>query len=144
MLVLRYLKATEYHWAGKSRNHDHEGVLSRVIYQFMPVNWTTYEWDIFSSPRRWFGFLGMLVMWAVVELNCFFLKFVLWYPPPHPVVGVRLLIWFGIALPPPGNTTNGSLTRNPFFFEFFFFAFPFFLWSHSIYSFIIINLFSGM
>jgi len=99
MIILRYLKATEYHWAGKAQAIQSGGVLYRVIYQFLPANWTTYQWDIFSSPHRWFGFLGMIVMWAFVELNCFFLKYVLWHPPPHPIVGFRLLIWFGLALP---------------------------------------------
>jgi len=36
---------------------------------------------------------------SVVELNCFFLKFVLWHPPPHYLVIGRLFLWFFIGLP---------------------------------------------
>jgi len=93
MLVLRYLEAKEYHWAGVLENP------TSILYQFMPENWTKYRWDVLSSPHRWFGFLIIIVMWAIVELNCFFLKYVLWHPPPHPIVGFRLVIWFFLSLP---------------------------------------------
>ena len=33
----------------------------------------------------------------VFELNAFFLKYVLWIPPPHALNHVRLALWFGIA-----------------------------------------------
>ena len=31
------------------------------------------------------------------ELNAFFLKYVLWIPPPHVLNHIRLALWFGMA-----------------------------------------------
>jgi hypothetical protein len=38
-----------------------------------------YEWSVFSSVRRFFMVAMMIVMMEVVEMNGFFLKYVLWY-----------------------------------------------------------------
>jgi hypothetical protein len=40
-----------------------------------------YEWSVFSSVRRFFMVAMMIVMMEVVEMNGFFLKYVLWYIP---------------------------------------------------------------
>jgi phosphatidylserine synthase 2 len=41
----------------------------------------------------------IIALISVIELNAFFLKFILWVPPPHPINIVRLLIWWGIGMP---------------------------------------------
>jgi len=96
--ALQYFEAKEYHWVGLSDIPTTTGKIRRAFAQFTPVSWTPFHWAILSSPRRWFGFLGVIVMWAAIELNCFFLKYVLWHPPPHPVVIGRLFLWGFIAL----------------------------------------------
>jgi len=40
----------------------------------------------------------VIIVVLFVELNAFFLKFVLWIPPPHPVNVARLVLWWSIGL----------------------------------------------
>ena len=40
-----------------------------------------------------------VLLFLMVEVNAFFLKFILWVPPLNPLNTLRLLIWFGLALP---------------------------------------------
>jgi len=39
----------------------------------------------------------VVILCLVFELNAFFLKYVLWIPPPHLLNHIRLALWFGIA-----------------------------------------------
>jgi phosphatidylserine synthase 2 len=97
--LLNYFEATQYNWMGINNNNESIGGFRKVFKQFMPVQWTKFEWDFLSSPRRFFGTILFLTIGSVIELNCFFLKFVLWHPPPHFLVVNRLVIWWLISLP---------------------------------------------
>lgn len=80
--VMNYFRATPYTWMAEKLPHMDE-----------------YHWEVLKSPRRLIGVLTLLVIFNLVELNAFFLKFVLWIPPPHPLNIIRLLIWWSIGLP---------------------------------------------
>jgi len=102
--LLVYFEAKEYNWMGI--NHlplnkipTASGKIKRIFLQFMPVYWTKYEWDFLSSPRRFVGTIFLVFLGSLIELNCFFLKFVLWHPPEHFIVITRLTIWWLISLP---------------------------------------------
>lgn len=41
----------------------------------------------------------LITLIEIVELNAFFLKFVLWIPPPHYLNILRLILWFFIGMP---------------------------------------------
>jgi phosphatidylserine synthase 2 len=43
--------------------------------------------------------LFLCVVFMMVELNTFFLKFCLWIPPRNPLVVYRLILWWLIAIP---------------------------------------------
>eukprot|EP01094_Clydonella_sp_ATCC50884_P004999 TRINITY_DN13981_c0_g1_i1.p1 TRINITY_DN13981_c0_g1~~TRINITY_DN13981_c0_g1_i1.p1 ORF type:complete len:434 (+),score=125.97 TRINITY_DN13981_c0_g1_i1:18-1319(+) len=95
-LTCRYLSMKEYDWAGMGRT---KRVILRSITQFSPEKYDLYQWKIFSSPKRVLYVVVLVIMWATVELNTFFLKFSLWIPPPHPLVIGRLVLWWCICFP---------------------------------------------
>jgi len=76
-------------------------------FRMKPLNWIArvkpdveeYKWEILSSWKRLFAVLVLVFVFSMVELNAFFLKFVLWIPPPHPINVVRLIIWWFIGQP---------------------------------------------
>lgn len=75
------------------------GKIKRAAIQFTPAEWTTYRWDANKSPQR-FLWVGALICWFnVVDLNSFFLKYLLWVPPPHPLNAIRLFIWLFMSIP---------------------------------------------
>jgi hypothetical protein len=51
------------------------------------------------GPLRFVQVLFLCVVFMVVELNTFFLKFCLWIPPRNPLVTYRLIMWWLIAIP---------------------------------------------
>jgi len=76
-------------------------------FQMKPYHWVArvspeldeYRWEVLSNWKRLFAALLMLFTFSVVELNAFFLKFVLWIPPPHPINVGRLFLWWAIGQP---------------------------------------------
>lgn len=94
-LVMYHFEMNTFNWAGISENESAPAV-ARALW---PYQWTRFKWKIFSTPQRFFSFLFLIFLAAVIELNCFFLKYVLWHPPPHPLVFWRLVILFLFCLP---------------------------------------------
>jgi phosphatidylserine synthase 2 len=97
--LLNYFEAQEFNWMGINNKNAPRTGLKRIFNKFMPKHWTKFEWDFLSSPRRFLGTILFLTLGSIIELNCFFLKFVLWHPPPHYLVITRLVIWWAISLP---------------------------------------------
>lgn len=94
-LVMYHFEMNTFNWAGISENSN-APALARALY---PYQWTKFKWKIFSSPQRFFSIVFLIFLAAVIELNCFFLKYVLWHPPPHPLVFWRLVIMWFFCLP---------------------------------------------
>ncbi|VDQ02700.1 unnamed protein product [Trichobilharzia regenti] len=51
--------------------------------QFTPHRWTDFDWRPTGSLKRWLGTLFLAIVILTAELNTFYLKYVLWVPPPH-------------------------------------------------------------
>ncbi len=100
LLTCRYLNMKEYDWTGLFRgnkppppnpkpslpvNTDSDPMWKRFLSQFMPQTYDEFHWDISKSWRRFGCMLILLTIFSVVELNAFFLKYLLWIPPPHPI-----------------------------------------------------------
>lgn len=94
-LVMYHFEMRTFNWAGISENNS----APAIARAFWPYNWTRFKWKIFSTPQRFFAVCFLIVLAAVIELNCFFLKYVLWHPPPHPLVFWRLVIMWFFCLP---------------------------------------------
>ncbi|PVU92747.1 hypothetical protein BB561_003628 [Smittium simulii] len=73
--------------------------VKRAGAQFTPHSWTSFEWKPTKSFKHYFGFLFLLLTFILVELNVFYLKYLLWVPPEHFLVISRLALLFLFGLP---------------------------------------------
>eukprot|EP01026_Neomeris_dumetosa_P009437 TRINITY_DN13203_c0_g1_i1.p2 TRINITY_DN13203_c0_g1~~TRINITY_DN13203_c0_g1_i1.p2 ORF type:complete len:236 (-),score=10.50 TRINITY_DN13203_c0_g1_i1:77-784(-) len=99
MATVGYFRSHTYDWRGLKK---HKGVIAkakRSILQFTPKTFEHYQWSIFSSPKRCLQCLILTMAVLTVEVNAFFLKFVLWVPPSCMLNVYRLIIFFMMAIP---------------------------------------------
>lgn len=75
------------------------GLRRRGLQQFTPSTFEIFDWAIFSSPMRFLQAHALVAMTLAFELNAFFLKTLLWLPPPHFLNVSRLLFLWALALP---------------------------------------------
>jgi phosphatidylserine synthase 2 len=100
ILTCRYFSMKEYDWTGIWKIQPKKGRLWwRILQQFTPSKYDVYKWEILSNWKRFVAVIIMLLIFSIVELNAFFLKFLLWIPPPHPINIWRLLLWSAIGMP---------------------------------------------
>lgn len=92
MALCKYFEGASYNWTGMQSTDGVRGKAMRVIQQFTPFSWTTYEWRVFSSPMRLAQVIFALLLMNGAELTCFYMKFNLWIKPSHPIVVTRLLL----------------------------------------------------
>ncbi|KQK04991.1 hypothetical protein BRADI_2g17230v3 [Brachypodium distachyon] len=99
MHTVRYFDGKTYEWVGLSRQPSIMGKVKRSLSQFTPAQWDKDQWQPFMGPLRFVQVLFLCVVFMMVELNTFFLKFCLWIPPRNPLVVYRLILWWLIAIP---------------------------------------------
>ncbi|KAG0767124.1 hypothetical protein G6F29_004134 [Rhizopus arrhizus] len=99
MKFCQYFSCKEYSWVGFRQIKTLRGKAKRAVQQFTPKEWTRYEWKTTSSPKNYFGTVLLLIVFLQCELNCFYLKSLLWIPPEHPLNTYRLILLFFFALP---------------------------------------------
>ena len=96
ILVLRYMfRIKEYNWTGVVRWTGRTG--SSALRRFTPLSWDRFNWDVMRSPKRFLAVLGVVVHMSVIDLTAFFLKYILWVPPPHYLNIGRLFMWVAIG-----------------------------------------------
>jgi len=101
VLTLRWLSMKEYNWRGLWTIPTYRGKIKRIIAQFSPHGWIVFDWNPMSSMERWFAMVCIISTFLLMELNTFYLKFVLWIPPPHLLNPIRLLfslLWGAVCL----------------------------------------------
>jgi phosphatidylserine synthase 2 len=74
-------------------------VRRRGLLQFTPETFEVWNWAAFQSPKRFLQALLLVVLVMMFELNAFFLKTLLWIPPPHKLNIARLVVLGFLALP---------------------------------------------
>ncbi|KAL6072017.1 PSS-domain-containing protein [Balamuthia mandrillaris] len=104
LLTCYYLEMRRFDWTGSRLPESNfivkaKAVVVQIGKQFSPIEWTHYEWDIFSSFGRFFSVLFLIIVTETIELSGFFLKYILWVPPEHHLNIIRLLIWWLLAIP---------------------------------------------
>jgi phosphatidylserine synthase 2 len=83
-----------YNWRGLWNTPTLTGKLQRIVYQFSPYNWIEYDWRPTASLKRWLYMLCILVLFFTAELGTFYLKYILWIPPPHFLcIGRLFMMW---------------------------------------------------
>ncbi|XP_064400566.1 phosphatidylserine synthase 2-like isoform X2 [Halichondria panicea] len=98
MLTCEYLEMKTYQWRGLWKTPTLKGKMKRFVGQFMPYSWTSYRWAYTESFGR-FSAICLLTIWFLMqEVNTFYLKAILWYPPEHMINVIREIIYgFGGA-----------------------------------------------
>ena len=66
--------------------------------QFTPHSWTAFEWDI-KTFKGFLAVLAIIYLEIQVELNAFYLKYLLWIPVSSQLNLYRLLFLFVQCLP---------------------------------------------
>ena len=103
MLVVNHLNVMKFDWTGTNRidplPQDPFSQMSLLLRQFTPYEFARYEWRLFDKPANFVAVCLLIFGMAVIELNTFFLKFVLYLPPSHPLNLWRLGIWILLSVP---------------------------------------------
>ena len=98
MMTVRYMEGRMYDWTGQAKRNG-EGA-SRSD-QAIPRGVHAKTWICTHGARlraRCASYSALVIILCLVfELNAFFLKYVLWIPPPHVLNHIRLALWFGMA-----------------------------------------------
>jgi phosphatidylserine synthase 2 len=90
-----YFSMKPYNWRGLWNIPTFKGKLKRIVGQFGPYNWIDYDWRPNASLKRWLYMLGIMAFFLIAELGTFYLKFILWIPPPHYMcLGRLIFMWF--------------------------------------------------
>ncbi|KAH3731340.1 phosphatidylserine synthase [Pelomyxa schiedti] len=97
--TLQIFDLKTYSWTGVTRIRTFKGTVKRAFGQFLPESLKRYHWGMFSSWKRFCYVLLLLFMITMVDLGAFFLKFLLWIPPPHPINICRLFVMFILTGP---------------------------------------------
>ncbi|CAH3171973.1 unnamed protein product [Porites lobata] len=97
MKTCEYLGNKPYHWRGLWNIPSYSGKFKRVAEQFTPYSWTSYNWKATTSLTRWLAVCGITALFLTAELNLFYLKFILWIPPPHFIMQARMALYLGMG-----------------------------------------------
>ncbi|XP_038051851.1 phosphatidylserine synthase 2-like [Patiria miniata] len=93
MKTLNYLNIKTYQWRGLWKISTYRGKLKRIFLQFTPYSWTRFDWQPTANLTHWLAVLGIISMYLLAELNTFYLKYILWIPPPHLLNWLRLVLY---------------------------------------------------
>ncbi|XP_058858030.1 phosphatidylserine synthase 2 isoform X1 [Acipenser ruthenus] len=97
MKTLKWLSMKTYQWQGLWNIPTYKGKIKRIAFQFTPYSWVKFEWKPASNLRRWLAVCGIIFVFLLAELNTFYLKFVLWMPPEHCLVLLRLVFFVNVG-----------------------------------------------
>ncbi|KAI8381243.1 phosphatidyl serine synthase-domain-containing protein [Radiomyces spectabilis] len=99
MKTCQYFEMKQYSWVEFRQIKSLKGKAKRAVQQFTPHDWTRFEYKATSSVKNYFGTLFLIAVFLQCELNCFYLKYLLWVPPEHALNTYRLILLFLFALP---------------------------------------------
>eukprot|EP00128_Syssomonas_multiformis_P015069 Colp12_sorted_trinity150504_noHs@35672 len=87
-----WLEMKTYKWQNLWTIPSYKERLRRAAAQFTPHDWTRFEWGATSSLKKWIGMNVIIVLFLLAELNSFYLKYLLWLPPPTGST-LHVLLW---------------------------------------------------
>ncbi|KAL1925447.1 uncharacterized protein VTP21DRAFT_330 [Calcarisporiella thermophila] len=99
MKTCEYFEMKQYSWRGFREIPTIRGKVSRTVQQFTPHSWTRFEWGTTKSFKNYVVVVFLLAIFLQCELNCFYLKYLLWIPPEHPLNTWRLFFYFLAGVP---------------------------------------------
>ena len=99
MWTCRYLQMKTYCWRGIRELPSLGAKVRRTLAQFTPHSWKAFEWQAGASLRNYILVVVVCVLVLICELNAFYLKYLLWIPPEHPINTIRLVLMALFAAP---------------------------------------------
>ncbi|THU92447.1 phosphatidylserine synthase 2 [Dendrothele bispora CBS 962.96] len=99
MKVCTYFEVKPYEWRGIRQTRGLRSKAKRVLSQFSPHDFTSFQWGPATSFTHFVAVVLLLSVFLAAELNPFYLKALLWMEPDHPFVIARLAFVFLWALP---------------------------------------------
>jgi len=97
MKTCKYFEMKHYSWRGFNEIETTKGKIKRVAQQFTPHHWTKFEWGMTKSFKNFVAVILMLIFAIQLDLNGFFLKYLLWIPSEHIYVTLRLVLLSGAS-----------------------------------------------
>eukprot|EP01104_Vermistella_antarctica_P011432 TRINITY_DN3191_c0_g1_i2.p1 TRINITY_DN3191_c0_g1~~TRINITY_DN3191_c0_g1_i2.p1 ORF type:complete len:455 (+),score=91.50 TRINITY_DN3191_c0_g1_i2:253-1617(+) len=115
MMTIKYFRMKKYDWRGreyKKDDDDHDDVdeekstraskmvaaARRRIEDARPTI-DPFKWNMMTNWKHFYCVTLLAVTCELIELNCFFLKHILWIPSSHQICVARLLIMELACLP---------------------------------------------
>mmetsp|Transcript_827 Transcript_827/g.1823 ORF Transcript_827/g.1823 Transcript_827/m.1823 type:complete len:408 (+) Transcript_827:1813-3036(+) len=95
-LTCKFCGMKEYYWGMGADDRAEDGRftgVSRPALQLTPFTWMAYDWDLLASPQNFLGTLFYICFVNLVDLSNFYLKFGLWIPASHWLLGIRISFW---------------------------------------------------
>lgn len=83
MRICKWLSMKTYNWRSIKVIPDISGKVVRTVEQLTPHSWTSFDWATTKTFKGYMVSLFIVVFFLASELNAFYLKALLWIPPPH-------------------------------------------------------------
>lgn len=97
-LLMDYFEAPAYSWVGMQSIPTVGGKIQRLAHQFTPHHWTRYEWGMFGDFKRFLYVNAVVWGTLVIELDAFFLKYLLRVQPASSLNVYRLILWWAVGM----------------------------------------------
>lgn len=97
--IVEWLEMKQYKWRGFMQYDTWGERIQRAVMQFTPQSWVKVRWQKTDNLKMFFFLQFLVFSFHWEEMNAFFLKHLLWIPPPCPLNVVRLLIWAFVGVP---------------------------------------------
>jgi phosphatidylserine synthase 2 len=99
MKTCEHWEMKAYSWRGIRQLPGYKAKMKRAVQQFTPHSWTKFTWGSTRTFPRYIAVLLLLAGVLITELNAFYLKYILWIPPAHPLNTARLVLVFFCSMP---------------------------------------------
>lgn len=99
MKVCQYFEVKPYEWRGFRQSRGFRSKAKRVLSQFSPHDFAAFKWGMAQDFTHYLAVVLLLTVFLAAELNPFYLKYLLWMEPDHPIIIARLAGIFLAGLP---------------------------------------------
>ena len=99
MKTCQYFEVKHYEWRSVAQTRGLKGKTKRVLGQFSPYNFTAFHWGGTKNFTSYFIVVWLLSVFLFAELTPFYLKYLLWIEPSHPIITMRVIGVFLCGLP---------------------------------------------
>lgn len=93
MRTCEYFSMKTYNWRSILHIPSVMGKVQRTVAQFTPHSFIKFDWAGTRSLKSYLVVVLVLSVFLVCEVNCFYLKYLLWIPPSHPLNVIRISLY---------------------------------------------------